>query len=786
MILIESGKKRALKRTIVKKTIITVVFISISLLLAMGCGSGKQGEEKTAEGDENPGGMGRYMEDIHEIPGEINRNGGLNVLADGSMAVISFNGGLYRSADQGASWQREDVPWFPMMQGVYAMSAVMAPDGTAAITCSGEMPQEARDMFPGELPEDWEGNYCIFAFPDGEIKVVDFGFTQEDGSCIGALCFKDDGRLFAGDMNGKIYEVDMEHESLRELFVMDRETGYIGFCGDVLIAVGPERVYLYDLEKGEPLAQDAVMDDFVSKYLSDGTVRYTGGGYPLIVFGGEDGIVYIACVEGLYRHALGGSAMEQIIDGALSTFGDNSSIYTAEVLEGQEFLVQFDLSGGLVRYHFDESVKSMPDKEIRIYSLEENSGVRQAVTSFKKDHTDMYVRYETGTGNEDGMTKEDAVKRLNTRILSGEGPDVIILDGLPVDSYVEKGLLEDLSEVLDGQDGEDVLFSNLTESFRQEDGAVYAMPLCVQVPLLVGDTDVINGMTDLESFADGMEALREENPEGGMLGIYDAEAMLKLFGMVSSPAWTDESGQIDREAVEAFLTQVKRIYDTECAGAVPEETAVLRAEDEELLQYGWDPVGQKMEACDNVLNIRRGYARLACGYVEGIQLCLDNITTVIDLEGEMDYKGFPGQAQNVFLPKGMVGVSAKSEEPEVAKAFLGTMFSAEVQKNIYGGFPVNRAAFADRFDSLEPGGENGSMTMVKRDGTEEEMTLRWPDEAGERKFTELVQGLKTPAAGEEWLCELVYEAGVRVLEDDMSAGEAAEEIEKKAAIYLAE
>ena len=44
--------------------------------------------------------------------------------------------------------------------------------------------------------------------------------------------------MFAGDMNGKIYEVDMEHESLRELFVMDRETGYIGFCGDVLIAVG--------------------------------------------------------------------------------------------------------------------------------------------------------------------------------------------------------------------------------------------------------------------------------------------------------------------------------------------------------------------------------------------------------------------------------------------------------------------------------------------------------------------------------------------------------------------
>ena len=79
------------------------------------------------------------------------------------------------------------------------------------------------------------------------------------------------------------------------------------------------------------------MDEFIGKYLSDGTVRYTGGGYPLAVFGGEDGIVYIACVEGLYRHALGGSTMEQIIDGALSTFGDDGSIYAAKALEGQEY-----------------------------------------------------------------------------------------------------------------------------------------------------------------------------------------------------------------------------------------------------------------------------------------------------------------------------------------------------------------------------------------------------------------------------------------------------------------
>lgn len=766
---------------------ITIVMLCVCLFWTVGCGKADPGKSSEgAEESQSAGGMGRYLEDIHEIPEEINRNGGLNMLADGSMTIISFNGGLYRSTDQGVSWQQEDTPWFPMMQGVYALAAVMASDGTAAVSCSGEMPQAAGDALSSPLPEDWEGNYCIFAFPDGEIKVVDFGFTQEDGSCISSLAFQEDGRLFAGDMNGKIYEVDMEHESVKELFMMDREVGCIGFCGDILMAVGQDRLYLYDLEKMELLPQDTTADDFVKNMLTDGTVRYTGGGYPLAVFGGEDNIIYIACVEGLYRHALGGSAMEQIIDGALSTLGDNCSIYAAQVLDEQEFLVQFDFDGGLVYYYFDETAASMPDKEIRIYSLEENRSVREAVASFKRSHTDMYVRYETGMVGENGVTKEDAVKQLNTRILSGEGPDVIILDGLPMDSYIEKGLLADLSEVIERQEGEDALFSNLAESFRQEDGALYAMPLCIQVPLLAGDCDGIDGMEDLESIADAMETLRREKPEGGLLGIYDADVMLRLFGMVSSPAWTDETGQIDREAVQEFLTQMKRIYDAEYVGALPEEVEALQREDDELMQYGMDPSKQKMEVCDNVLNIRRGYARLACGYVDGIQICLDNVTSVINLEENMGFRNFSGQAQNVFIPKVIVGISAKSGEPEAAEAFIKAMFSTEVQENIYEGFPVNRVAFADRFDFLDPDEENGSMTMINSDGTEEELVLHWPDQKEEEDFTRLVQELTVPAVGNEQLGELVYEAGIKVLEDDVSAEEAADEIVKKAAIYLAE
>ena len=49
---------------------------------------------------------------------------------------------------------------------------------------------------------------------------------------------------------------------------------------------------------------------------------------------------------------------------------------------------------------------------------------------------------------EDGVTAEDAVKALNTELLAGNVPDVLVLDGLPADSYIEKGILADISEVV--------------------------------------------------------------------------------------------------------------------------------------------------------------------------------------------------------------------------------------------------------------------------------------------------------------------------------------------------
>ncbi len=747
--------------------------------------SSGSGPERTDSGSAS---MGRYMETFYELPEEINRNGGMCWLSDESLALVSFGEGLYRSADEGQTWVKEETDWFPMLEGVYCLAAVVGPDGTVAASCSGGMPEAARAAFGTELPETWEGNYCVFGFPDGTVKVVDFGFSQDDGSCIKSFVFKEDGRLFAGDMQGKVYEVDLKNMSLKELFSAGRAVGYLDFCQEILMAVGYDRLYLYDLRTNVLRSQDETVDAYIRQVLLDGTVSYTSGGFPLAVAGGlEENVIYIASGDGMYRHVLWGSMMEQIIDGALSTLGDSfASIYRIKVLEDQEFLVAFSPSEGLVRYCYDASVPSMPDRELRIYSLEENQSVRQAVSSYKKEHPDLYIRYEVGLEAGGGMTREDAVKRLNTQVLAGEGPDILLLDGLPAETYMEKGMLKDIRPILEGLPEEEALFANVVDSFTDEDGAVYTMPMCIRVPLLVGDREQIAGMNDLESIAAKMENRRAEYPQGGIFGIQDPEAFLRLFGMVSASTWQKEEGQLDQEAVFNFLELSKRIYEAELEGAVPAQMETRKEEMEEMAAYGVDPLADQMEVCSSVLQIPRGYAEMAGGYVEGIQICLDCVTSVLRTDENLDYRNLPGQVTDGFLPVALVGISSRAAHPGDAEDFVQSMFASDTQKNIYEGYPVNRTAYEEHFEVFEEDGDNGSMILQHPDGSEQELRLYWPNEMERQKFTDCVESLKTPVLADDYLCSLVYETGVSVLEGEISVEEGTSEIVKKASIYLAE
>lgn len=107
---------------------------------------------------------------------------------------------------------------------------------------------------------------------------------------------------------------------------------------------------------------------------------------------------------------------------------------------------------------------------------------------------------------ENGMTLEDALSVLNTDILAGKGPDVLILDGMPADSYIEKGVLADISDVVGEASQKDGIFGNIIESSKK-DGKVYAMPARILLPVVLGDEKTRSAGGSLPALADRVKTL---------------------------------------------------------------------------------------------------------------------------------------------------------------------------------------------------------------------------------------------------------------------------------------
>lgn len=112
------------------------------------------------------------------------------------------------------------------------------------------------------------------------------------------------------------------------------------------------------------------------------------------------------------------------------------------------------------------------------------------------------------------MTREDAMKVLSTELATGNGPDVLLLDDLPYDTYVEKGVLADLTATLDGT-GE--RYMDTVRASYERNGGQYAMPMSMAVPVLMGDKDKIQGLASLEQLAELAEAARAPNRRGHCL-----------------------------------------------------------------------------------------------------------------------------------------------------------------------------------------------------------------------------------------------------------------------------
>lgn len=743
-----------------------------------GAQEGDPGQNGSDENEDGPVAMGRYVEEQIDLSEWGTWPGDLCMREDGSLVVMDHDAGMIISKDQGVTWTVETPDWFAEMkaQDIYISGLYMAPDGTVAV-------------IRGETTDDDYTQYLDLVLPDGTQVSVETELTEEE-AYFKQVAFRDDGAIFASTYRG-IYEVKRDG-SCKRLLVLDDNPQWIWVKENRLFIDNDfgsgESPSVYDLETGE-YVEDEVLVEFVSESYQNR--NYNGSEYcDMYLLPGEDGTVYVTGRKGIHRHVIGGNMMEQIVDGNLSLLS-NPDYYIVDMLqlEGDAFLALFT-GGKLIKFTYDPNVPSVPENIITIYSLREDMNIRQAISRYQTSHPDVFVSYRIGMDGGDSVTRDDAVKKLNTEIMAGEGPDLLVMDELPLDSYIDKGMLLDLTDHLKEYSAKEPLFDNVIEALKR-DGKTYVVPATIGVPHIAASAEGMESVTNLSELAGIVEQMREAYPGKDILGVSGEKGILKRFAGTSEPKWISEDGTVDREIIGDYLEQCKRIFDAQMDGLNESIAEAYNSRMERVASFDgrgadeidWEIYLDTMSYVGKEQMLMSGWTNQQYGYLEMVSLNKN--------KGFEDAKVVPmqGQCSKVFKPATMLAVSAVSEDMEQALGFLDACLSAEVQSE-YNGIPVNQNGFDMQFtprqDILQEDGEYTSMYTTDADGNALSFICYWPSDEQIAAFKQELASADTAYIPDLTLEEAVLKQGTAYMQGGQSLDQALDEIEKAVAIYMAE
>ena len=758
-------------------------------MLFTGCG-GRAGNTPEEEPETGGSGktMGRYMEEAVGMPEDMMRNAGITRLTDGSLQIFDYNNGPCISQDEGRTWTRKYDDWMGMVGNAYYMTAAMAKDGTLFLMYSSY--EESADEETEQASETdnlfkMDYRYMIVS-PEGEMRDLPVPFNLDNYEILTNCWYTPDNRLFASQ-GGAVYEINQEDGALTRLFDTEGDVELACFSETRMAAFTTTRAYSYDYVNGELLEQDDELDSFVQKQMTDGmdTIFYTSGNYKFIAALDKENNLYLGCDEGIYSYKEG-EGIKLLLEGGLCSLADPSvAKYGMLAEDGPVFLML--LGSGVSRFAFDETVPSVPDKELLVYSLKKDRTIQQAVSAYQKEHNDVYVRYEVGMSGDNGLTAEDAVKALNTEIMAGKGPDVLCLDGLPLDSYLSKGMLADLSDTMKAAEEKEEFFNNITRAF-EKDGKIYAIPTRFRIPLLVGKQETLAGIQDLQSFADTCEKLRAESPDGSILSAYQPDIVLRMLALACEPSWSREDGTLEEAAVQEFLTQAKRIYDAEISGISESDMEEFLESNRSRGDEGGSYAETALDISFSIMNfLTRSQEQFGLGNTQQVSLDFTNVISIPRVRKEIVFTTPSFQNSKVFQAESIMGVSAKAARPEMAKDFIQTLLSYEVMASQEEPYPVNKASFDRMFyTEMDLDTPFGSYGIAKEDGSVLMLDLYWPNEEEQKSLKNLVSSLDTPYLRDSRIEQAVVAAGTQVLNGELSVEEGVAQIKQKVQLYLAE
>ncbi|MBJ8099749.1 extracellular solute-binding protein [Bacillus cereus group sp. N11] len=403
---------------------------------------------------------------------------------------------------------------------------------------------------------------------------------------------------------------------------------------------------------------------------------------------------------------------------------------------------------------------------VELWTLGNTERLKQAEKLYeqKNPNIDIQIKgdFSENGSNKDDISIEKEISKVNTEFLSGKGSDVIVLDFLPQEKYVKKGLLTDLSKMMDQDKSFDKnqYFNNILDNSKINE-KLYGIPLFFSLSGLVANDTAIQQsgvkVNDKEwtwsEFTSIGKELKNKGTQKHVIGNTPPEYLLQSLVYDQYAELVDKAtgkAKFESELFVQMLENVKKMYDEKIVTA--------------------DQVNLE-EAYFSLVSINKVEDYFSTGAVYAMK------------ERTKMYQKphIAGQKRGVaFTPRTTVGINEKSPVKKEAWDFLKFLMSEERQesKEFYlkiNAFPINKLAYEKQIKILKEKGKlehpNGSINITESDI---------------QGLEQMVAGINVQSPIETKIESIIAEESKSYFNGQKSAKDVAELIQNRVTTYINE
>lgn len=422
--------------------------------------------------------------------------------------------------------------------------------------------------------------------------------------------------------------------------------------------------------------------DAVSEGIKLSGTLANGGYYNMAA--GEGDTLYYTDSEGLFRYDIQTQEGTQLLSYINSDMSVNN-LNNFVMLSDEQFIGFYydnqdgSTKGGLFTYVRPEDIK---DRDVLVLGGDYISwSLRQRVVDFNKSNEDYRIvvkDYSTYNTFDDYQL---GTKQLNNDIISGNMPDILIVDsGMTMDSYINKGLIADVDELIakDEELSKNEYLQNIWDAYRVNGKMYYVVP-SFYISTMVGKKSIFGDRTSITM--EELQAIKDTVPEATTLfsDLVLRDSFLYIMMNYCGNDYVDVSTgkcNFDTDNFVAMLTY---------AGELPEEYS----ED-----YWGDDYWSNYES-----QFRENRTLLDSVVISSIR----DLNGVINgaFGEDITFVGFPTDSGkgSIIRPGEMTyALSAKSKNLDAAWSFVRYYLTQEYQDTVQDqeyNLPVLRSSFED-------------------------------------------------------------------------------------------